>query len=156
MPKLPTLVSLCCLVAMLLSPTSQAEFYKWVDASGKIHYGDSPPENAQLKNIQGTISSFKSVTVEPFVFDPKIVSKRSSTKTVVMYSTSWCGYCKKAVRHFKKNKIQFTEHDIEKSKKAAAEYRKLKGRGVPVILIGKQRMNGFEAGAFDKIYYDKS
>ncbi|MFT7557001.1 MAG: thiol-disulfide isomerase/thioredoxin, partial [Planctomycetota bacterium] len=130
MPKLPTLVSLCCLVAMLLSPTSQAEFYKWVDASGKIHYGDSPPENAQLKNIQGTISSFKSVTVEPFVFDPKIVSKRSSTKTVVMYSTSWCGYCKKAVRHFKKNKIQFTEHDIEKSKKAAAEYRKLKGRGV--------------------------
>ena len=73
-----------------------------------------------------------------------------------MYSTSWCGYCNRARQHFKRNNIPYQEHDIEKSKKAARDYKKLKGRGVPVILIGKRRMNGFRPNVFDKIYYDKS
>jgi glutaredoxin len=73
-----------------------------------------------------------------------------------MYSTSWCGYCKKARKHFELKKIPYREYDIERSKKAALEYKKLNGRGVPVILIGKRRMNGFSANTFDKIYYQKS
>ena len=144
------------LVMLLASPGGNAELYKWVDNQGNTHYGDKPPENAQLKKINGNVSSFKSVDVEPFVYDPSIISKRSESKTVVMYSTSWCGYCKKAKRHFKKSNIRYTEYDIEKSTKGARDYKKLKGRGVPVILIGDQRMNGFSAEAFDRIYYKKS
>ena len=156
MKNLLALLSSLFLVILLASPMVQADLYKWVDAQGNIHYGDKPPDNAQLKKITGNVSSFTSVNVEPFVFDPGNISKRSETKTVVMYSTSWCGYCKKAARHFRKNKIDFTEYDIEKSARGAREYKKLKGRGVPVILIGDQRMNGFSAKTFDRIYYDKS
>jgi len=150
-----------CLIALaLLLPMSSgsAELYKWVDSKGTIHYGDKPPKKAELKDITGNISSFKTVDVEPFKYDPALVTrdKKSASKSVVMYSTSWCGYCKKARQHFKRNNIPFQEHDIEKSKKAAKEYKRLKGRGVPVILIGKRRMNGFRAETFDKIYYDKS
>lgn len=150
-----------CLIALaLLLPMSSgsAELYKWVDSKGIIHYGDNPPKKAELKDITGNISSFKTVDVEPFKYDPDLVTKekKSAGKSVVMYSTSWCGYCRKARQHFKRNKIPYQEYDIEKSKKAAKEYKKLKGRGVPVILIGKQRMNGFRAETFDKIYYDKS
>ena len=150
-----------CLIALaLLLPMSpgSAELYKWVDSKGIIHYGDNPPKKAELKDIIGNISSFKTVDVEPFKYDPDLVTKKkkSAGKSVVMYSTSWCGYCRKARQHFKRNKIPYQEYDIEKSKKAAKEYKKLKGRGVPVILIGKQRMNGFRAETFDKIYYDKS
>jgi glutaredoxin len=72
-----------------------------------------------------------------------------------MYSTSWCGYCKKARKPFERNNIPYQEHDIEKSKKAAQEYKRLNGRGVPVILVGKRRMNGFSARTFDKIYCQK-
>ena len=156
MKNLLTLFSSLFLVILLASPMAQADLYKWVDAQGSIHYGDKPPDNAQLKKITGNVSSFTSVNVEPFVFDPGNISKQSESKTVVMYSTSWCGYCKKAARHFRKNKIDFTEYDIEKSARGAREYKKLKGRGVPVILIGDQRMNGFSAKTFDRIYYDKS
>lgn len=152
---------LVCLLALtLLVPMSSGsgELYKWVDDKGTIHYGDKPPAKAELKNITGNISSFKTVNVEPFKFDPALVTRggKSKAKSVVMYSTSWCGYCKKARNHFKRNKIPYQEYDIEKSKKAARDYKKLNGRGVPVILIGKQRMNGFSAQKFDKIYYDKS
>ena len=150
-----------CLIALaLLLPISSSgvELYKWVDDKGTIHYGDKPPKKAELKKITGTVSSFKTVEVEPFKFDPALVTigNKSRGKSVIMYSTSWCGYCKKARKHFARNKIPFKEYDIEKSKKAATEYRKLNGRGVPVILIGKQRMNGFSANAFDRIYFNKS
>jgi glutaredoxin len=138
--------------------SGSAELYKWVDDKGNIHYGDSPPAKADLKEITGKITSFKTVEVEPFKFDSSLVTtgSNSRTKPVIMYSTSWCGYCKKARQYFTRNSIPFREFDIEKSKKAAREYKKLKGRGVPVILIGKRRMNGFSANAFDKIYYAKS
>ena len=152
------IIYLLALALLLPISSGGAELYKWVDDKGTIHYGDKPPADANLKQITGNISSFKTVDVEPFKYDPELVSvgKKSSGKSVVMYSTSWCGYCKKARQHFERNKIPYQEHDIEKSKKAAQDYKKLNGRGVPVILIGKRRMNGFSANAFDKIYYGKS
>ena len=151
----PTLMitALCLAVAC----TSYAgELYKWVDDQGRVHYGDKPPDNANLKKITGNVSSFSSVSVEPFT--PATLNDRKTVagKTVVMYSTSWCGYCKKAKRHFQANNIPFKERDIEKSESAAKAYKKLGARGVPVILIGDRRMNGFDAAAFDAIYYGKS
>lgn len=150
---------LCAMLTLTLIVTApaQADLYKWVDSKGTTHYTDSPPDNAELKAITGKISSFKSVEVEPAsTATSSVAVDASRPKKVVMYSTSWCGYCKKARRHFKKNGIRFTEHDIEKSASAARAYKKLKGRGVPVILIGRQRMNGFSAPSFDRIYYNKS
>lgn len=69
-----------------------------------------------------------------------------------MYSTSWCGYCKKAKQYFKKNNITFTEYNIEKNAKAKREYKKMGATGVPVILVGKKRMNGFSQKGFEAIY----
>ncbi|MCP4982492.1 MAG: glutaredoxin family protein [Gammaproteobacteria bacterium] len=157
MTKKTLLIIPCILLVLLvISPLSHGQLFKWVDEQGNIHYGDSPPENANLKRITGKVSSFSSVSVEPFIFDPDNITKRKKSTSVIMYSTSWCGYCKKAALHFKKKGIPFTEYDIEKDEKAAREYKKLNGRGVPVILIGSQRMNGFSAASFDRIYYGKS
>ena len=156
MNKYQLLVTSLLLVLFIISPVSHGQLYKWVDEQGNVFYGDSPPENVDLKAITGNVSSFSSVSVEPFVYDSANIAKRKKSKTVVMYSTSWCGYCKKAARHFRKNNIPFTEHDIEKSASAAKEYKKLNGRGVPIILIGQQRMNGFDSRSFDRIYYAKS
>lgn len=152
-------VSCCVVFLLIMAPLSSnsGEVYKWIDANGKTVYGNKPPKNAQLKEITGNISSFTSVNVESFKYDPSLITPaQAKSKTVVMYSTSWCGYCKKAAKHFRRNNIPFQEYDIEKSKKAAKAYKKLNGRGVPVILIGKKRMNGFDARRFDSLYYNKS
>ena len=153
-------ISGCLLLSffLLASPGSiGGEIYKWIDANGNTVYGSNPPENAQIKQIKGNISSFTSVSVESFKYDSNLITTRTEKgKTVVMYSTSWCGYCKKAARHFRKNDIPFEEHDIEKSKKAARDYKKLNGRGVPLILIGDKRMNGFDANRFDRIYNNRT
>jgi len=145
-------------VVILVTPTViYGDVYKWVDAKGNTVYGSKPPKNAELKEITGTISSFSSVKVESFKYDPGLITPTQvKNKTVIMYSTSWCGYCKKAARHFRKNNIPFQEYDIEKNRKAAKTYKKLNGRGVPLILVGKKRMTGFDANRFDRLYQGKS
>ncbi len=153
MMKRTCLVATCMLFLALTSPLSHAQLYKWIDAQGKIHYGDSPPKNADLKSITGDINSFNSVSVEPFEFDPQLIPASTDANSVVMYSTSWCGYCRSAAKYFRQRNISFTEYDIEKSEKGARDYRRLKGRGVPIILVGKKRMNGFDKSRFDKIYF---
>ena len=157
MRHIPKILSALLMLALMVTSHAQADLYKWVDSKGTIHYTDSPPSDAQLQTITGKISSFKSVEVEPATTSSASAAVNASkAKPVVMYSTSWCGYCRKARRHFNKQGIKFTEYDIEKSASAARAYKKLNGRGVPVILIGRQRMNGFRASSFDRIYYDKS
>lgn len=64
---------------------------------------------------------------------------------ITMYSTSWCGYCKKARRWLTANGIPFVEKDVEKDAAAGAEFRALTGGrgGVPVITVGETVIRGF-------------
>ena len=47
--------------------------------------------------------------------------------------------------------IPFVEYDVERDEIGKREYKKLNGRGVPVILVGNQRMNGFSAPSLEKL-----
>ncbi len=123
---------------------AQARIYKWTDSNGKVHFSDRPSIQHRSKTVDIKINSYKSVSHDRTTID--------TGKSVIMYSASWCGVCKKARRYFKKNGISFTEYDIEKSRKGRYEFPRLKARGVPVILIGKKRMNGFSAAGFERIY----
>ena len=45
------------LVLLVLSTTAQAQMYKWVDSSGKVHYTDqAPPANVKQKKLDITTS----------------------------------------------------------------------------------------------------
>ena len=70
---------------------------------------------------------------------------------VVMYATSWCPYCAKARAYFARTGTAYTEYDIEKSAAAKAEFKRLGGRGVPLILVGKEKMSGFNELAFESL-----
>ena len=74
-----------------------------------------------------------------------IVAVTSSTgqPTVVLYGTAWCPYCRQTRNFFAANGIQYTDLDIEKSKEAGQQYKKLRGVAVPVIVIGDRVFRGF-------------
>ena len=67
-------------------------------------------------------------------------------ESVILYSTSWCGYCRKARSYFDRNDIDYIEKDIEKDRAAAKELRaKVKGySGVPVIDIDGTVIRGYD------------
>lgn len=62
---------------------------------------------------------------------------------VVLYATSWCGYCKAAREFFAANGIEYIELDIEQSTTARQGHRELGGGGVPVIVVGDKVIRGF-------------
>jgi len=68
---------------------------------------------------------------------------------ITMYSTAWCGYCRKARRWFNDNGYPFVEKDIEKSADARAEFREVSGGsgGVPLIVVNGQSFRGFNQRA---------
>ncbi len=126
------------------SAASFAEIYKWTDASGKIHFGDKPPQQSAEKLEINTKHS------EPVVYEQAFPNQ----KEVIMYGASWCGYCKKARQYFTTNNIAFTEYDVEKNGRAKREYDALGASGYPLILIGDQRMQGFSIAGFNQRYQD--
>jgi glutaredoxin len=66
-----------------------------------------------------------------------------------MYATSWCPYCAKAREYFARSGIVYVEHDIERSASARAEFRRMGGRGVPLIVVGREKMDGFSEQGFE-------
>ncbi len=145
MKQLRLLVRLIFTLTLLLgSGYAIADIYKWVDDYGKTHFSDQPPADQGLNPIELKANTYTSVSFAP--------SEHDVGKKVVMYSASWCTYCKKARRYFKRENIPYVEYDIEKNKVAKKQYRSLGGKGVPVILVGKKRMNGFSIDGFERIY----
>jgi len=126
-----------------------AEIYRWVDDSGNTQFGDRPPVAAGAKRIEVEVNSYESVTVEPF---EAYNSASAGNNTVVMYSTTWCGVCKRAKRFFQVQKIPFKEYDVEKTRKGKRDFARLNGRGVPIILVGDKRMTGFSVSGFRRLY----
>lgn len=122
------------------------QVYKWTDEYGEVHYGDKQPDPNVVDDIEEIeIKSLTTVSYQNSGIQPE-------EGKVVMFMTAWCGYCKKAKRHFVRNNIPFVEYNIEFNSAAKSRFQRLGGKGVPLILAGSQQMSGFSAGNFDRMY----
>ncbi|MFZ6744575.1 glutaredoxin family protein [Undibacterium sp. JH2W] len=63
---------------------------------------------------------------------------------ITLYGTGWCGYCVAARSFFKANGIAYTDLDVEKSKEDYNSYRKFGKKGIPVITIDNDVIEGFD------------
>jgi len=143
---------------LLLSVTAgtRAGIYKWIDADGRVQFSDRPPAEAGAEQVElSPINTYKGVSIESYEEpeDPGSKGRKpGKSKKVVMYSASWCGVCTRARRFFKAEGIPFRELDVEKSQSAKREWERMNARGVPVILVGDQRMTGFSEAGFMQLY----
>lgn len=75
----------------------------------------------------------------------------NSAAPVTIYTTEWCGYCKKAKAHMKAKGIAYVEYDVEKEADRAKEFRQYGGRGVPLLVVRGKVMHGFDAQELDEL-----
>jgi glutaredoxin len=152
-----TLVFLLFALTLYLSPTAVAEIYKWVDDKGEMHISDSPPPAAKSP---GDMKVYKDRQEDSLDTAPAPVRKKEESRPsfeskkkvdVVLYTTSWCPYCRKARDYLRSRGIDFIEYDIEKDKEAAVRKRQLDGRGgVPFAIINGRSISGFSASAYER------
>ncbi len=92
-------------------------------------------------------------TARDYLSGPEAVERHGQhlTSPVIMYGTRWCPYCKKARDYFKRHQISYIEYDIEASAENLEKFRALNGHGVPLILVGERRMQGFNPRAFEAL-----
>jgi len=102
-------------------------------------------ENEIDKKIEELIPSFdKSEKPQMIQADAKFNAKPDAG-VVAIYTTQTCPYCKKAIQWLNDNKVPYNEYDVRNHPKGKLDYKILGGRGVPLILVGDERMNGFSA-----------
>lgn len=151
-----TFISILLTLTFYLSSTAAAEIYKWVDDKGEMHISDSPPPGAKPA---GKIEVYKDMQEDSLGTGSAPVKKKEDSRPslekkkadVVLYTTSWCPYCRRARDYLRSKGIGFTEYDVERDKEAAARKRQLDGRGgVPFAVINGRFVRGFSASAYDK------
>ncbi|HYJ18598.1 MAG TPA: glutaredoxin family protein [Burkholderiales bacterium] len=133
-------------VLILLPFTLFADMYKWIDENGNVHYTDSPPPGKKAKKLELKINSITGPGVVSTIGKQSPQSPAAGTAKVKLYTTTWCGYCKRAKAYLQARGTSFQEIDVETSAQGQREFQALGGRGVPVILVGNQRMDGYSEG----------
>ena len=145
------------LLFSLVLATAHAGVSKWVDAEGKVHYGDRPPASgASTTPLRGTVSLGDGITVVPDAGTAAPAGQPAAGAAatprngeVWIYTTPTCGYCNRAKDHMKARHVRYVEKDITANAQYKTEFRNLGGRGVPVTLSGSRRINGYTAEKFD-------
>ena len=160
---------LAFLVLVLVSGTSSAEIFRWVDEKGVVHFSDAPTESISETGEEEEVSSpdpnpednspptteTRTITLDPDFFNLLDESEEEpaavNAPAVEIYETSWCGYCKKAKNFFRSRGIKFKTYDIEKDNAAARRMMALtRRRAVPFVVINGHPIQGYSEQAYEQ------
>jgi len=70
---------------------------------------------------------------------------------ITLYSAPACSFCRQARAFLQSHKLHFQEFDVQRSSKARRQLERMGVRGVPVIMVGNQRLDGFQAGKLRQV-----
>jgi glutaredoxin-like YruB-family protein len=77
---------------------------------------------------------------------------RGGGHEVVVYTTSWCGWCKKTLAWLDAKGVDYENRDVETNAEWAEERHDLTGSGgVPVIVIDGEVIKGFDQAQLDEM-----
>ena len=134
----PVLASACV--------AAQADFYRWVDAGGEIHYSDlAPPANVkQFEKIKAAGGKPGEVPL------PYVLLVAVKNFPVTLYVTECGDACTRARELLAKRGIPYTELDAT-DPATQEELRQLTGGAleVPVLKVGDDALRGFEDGIWN-------
>jgi len=77
-------------------------------------------------------------------FDGTPAVTGNTSGEVILYSTSWCGYCRQTRELLAQQGVPYTEFDIETSDEGRSRYESLGGKGVPVLDIRGTVIHGYD------------
>ncbi len=145
-------------IALDLTPNADAQtVYKSVGPDGKVVYSDSPPvdgKNARKLKFDNLPASPLPAPARASVEQQKrsMSTAVPATTAVVLYSASWCGYCKAAKAWLGSRGIAYREIDIDTDSGRAYFAQAGGGNGIPLLVAGGQRVQGFSQAAYEALF----
>ena len=117
------------------------EWYRWVDESGKVHYGDSPaPGAAGVEKIKSVSTPADSDAGLPYE-----TRRAKQNFPVTLYVAVNCGdVCQEARDLLHKRGVPFEEKSL-KTQEDFDAFKQMSGSdGVPTLIVGKSWLRGFQ------------
>jgi glutaredoxin len=147
---------------LLCGAASAQTVYKSVGADGKVVYSDKPPAEGRLEKtmtFESLPSSALPASASSYVEQLRRMHARDAAQPaaalpqqgVVLYTASWCGWCKKARGWLGAQGISYRDIDVE-SPEGLAEFARVGGGGVPVIVADGRRVAGFSSAAYAALF----
>jgi glutaredoxin-like YruB-family protein len=147
-------------------------YYKYVDESGSIRFVERPEQvpSAQRdgSRIEWKAEPRSKASAKPAASGWERVSRSIASRLgtessspsarsggqpeVVLYTTTWCGWCRKTIAHLDQNGIRYDNRDIERDRAAYADLKRKTGStAVPVIEIDGEIVRGFDRDRIDNL-----
>lgn len=142
------------LLALLVSGAAQAATYKWIDADGRVNYGDRPPDaNARPMSIASPPApgGADSAAGDPSL--PYPLRMASLRYPVTLFTGRDCEPCERAREHLARRGIPFAERQL-RTERDLESFRKLgfAEPNVPSIRVGRESGAGYQADAWDRLF----
>lgn len=135
---------------LLASGAAQAETFRWVDSSGKVHYGDLPPDDA-AKVEEKKFAAPPAGTAGQGNVELGYEARRAQENfPVTLYYASNCSSpCQKARDFLNKRGVPFTEKLLQ-TPEEINEFTKQSGSDQsPTLQVGKTYLKAFEPGQWN-------
>lgn len=130
-----------CVGVLLVTAAANAEaLYRWVDAQGKVHYGDVPMPDANKIVLKKLTAS--TISVEPLSYE----TRRAQQKfPVTLYVANDCvDYCAQARELLQKRGIPYAEKVLVSKDEVDAFKQQVGTDRVPVLQIGENYLKGLQ------------
>ncbi len=154
---------LSCMAGLAAAPAAAQTLYKSIGPDGAVVYSDRPPPGGRVEKTMKfdnlPASALPAATTAHLEQQLKNLRASSAAAApagdVVLYSAQWCGYCKKAKAWLAENRVAYREVDIDTPDGMASFAQAGGGKGVPLLLAGGERVQGFSTGAYGRLFAAK-
>ncbi len=139
--------SLSVLLCAIALPV--AAQYKWIDADGRVSYGDSPPRearNVQRINVRVDESGDELVRGLPYA-----LRRVAEQHPVVLYTTTPCAPCDSGRELLRARGVPYVERTVMSNDDVQALARIAGTNRLPVLAVGRQFERSFETGAWNAL-----
>jgi len=130
---------------LMLMPASNyaGELYRWMDKSGKVHYGDVPASEAvQVERKKFAVKDGEDMPYESYL-------ARQNFPVTLYVADNCVEPCQQARDFLDKRGIPFTEKTLL-TQKDLDDFKKLSGsEQAPTLAVGKTYLKGFEPGQWN-------
>jgi glutaredoxin len=112
---------------------------RWRDRVGYVELAEPPP----LSPAEARRASRADATAAN--------DMRAATRSVVLYSADWCGYCRKAKRHLEDRGVPYELRDVDIPAAKEELLARTGGKGIPVLDLDGRILRGYSRGSYDDL-----